>query len=117
MPRYMFLIYGDEAREAEATPEDWQKMLDAHNDWQASVTAAGATIEHGDPLAPTSTATSVRHSGDGAAVVTDGPFAETKEALGGFYLVQCADLDVALSLAKSLPAQGVEVRPVVELPG
>lgn len=117
MPRYMFLIYGDESRLADVTPEDWQKMLEAHNDWQATVTAAGATVQHGDPLQPSATATSVRHAADGAPVVTDGPFAETKEALGGFYLVECPDLDVALALAKALPAEGVEVRPVIELPG
>ena len=117
MPRYMFLIYGDEAREAAMSPAEWDAMIQAHRSWGDSVTAVGATIEHGDPLEPTATATSVRRGADGATVVTDGPFAETKEALGGFYVVSCPDFDVALSLARTLPAQGVEVRPVIDLPG
>jgi hypothetical protein len=116
MPRYMFLIYDDEAQMAQATPEDWERMLKEHNDWQAAVTAAGATIEHGDPLEPSHTATTVRIGADGP-VVTDGPFAEAKEALGGFYLVQAPDLDLALSLAKTMPVHAVEVRPVIDLPG
>jgi hypothetical protein len=111
--KYMFLIYGDEAAFADATPEQWDEMMRAHTAWQASVAAAGATIHGGDALAPSATATTVR-TGAGAPVVTDGPFAETKEALGGFYLVECADLDQALALAGTLPGQTVEVRPVVD---
>ncbi|MBI1378284.1 MAG: hypothetical protein GC157_12490 [Frankiales bacterium] len=110
--KYMFLIYGDEAAMADATPEQWDEMLKAHNEWGHAVEAAGATILGGDALAASSMATTVRR-GSGAPVVTDGPFAETKEALGGFYLVECADLDQALSLASTLPAHTVEVRPVV----
>jgi hypothetical protein len=110
--KYMFLIYGDEAAYADATPEQWNEMLQAHNAWTASVVASGASIHGGDALAPSATATTVRSNG-GSPVVTDGPFAETKEALGGFYIVECADLDQALSLAKTLPGQTVEVRPVI----
>ncbi len=111
--KYMFLIYGDESAYADATPEQWTEMLHAHQAWQASVVAAGAKIHGGDALAPTATATTVR-SGSGSPVVTDGPFAETKEALGGFYIVEAADLDQALALAGTLPGQSIEVRPVVE---
>ena len=111
--KYMFLIYADEAAFADATPAQWDEMMQAHNAWQASVVAAGATIHGGDALAPSATATTVR-TGTGSPVVTDGPFAETKEALGGFYVVECADLDQALVLAGSLPAPTVEVRPVVD---
>jgi hypothetical protein len=111
--KYMFLIYGDEAAYADASPEMWAEMLQAHNAWAASVGEAGATIVGGDALAPTATATTVRSS-DGSRVVTDGPFAETKEALGGFYIVDCADLDQALALAKTLPGATIEVRPVID---
>ena len=111
--KYMFLIYSDEAAMADTTPEQWDQMLQAHNAWAASVGAAGATIHGGDALAPSSTATTVR-TGGAAPVVTDGPFAETKEALGGFYIVECADLDQALALAHTLPANTVEVRPVID---
>jgi hypothetical protein len=112
MTQYLFLIYGDESRMADATPEQFQEMLDAHNAWGHAVEAAGAKIVAGEALQPTTTATSIR-SGAGSPLITDGPFAETKEALGGFYLVDAPDLDVALSLAKTLPAEGVEVRPIL----
>ncbi len=111
--KYMFLIYADEAAFADATPEQWDEMMRAHNAWQASVVSAGAKVHHGEALAPSATATTVRKGG-GSPVVTDGPFAETKEALGGFYLVECADLDQALSFAGTLPGTTVEVRPVVD---
>jgi hypothetical protein len=111
--RYMFLIYADEAAMADATPEQWNEMLVAHQSWMASVQAAGAKVEAGDPLAPTATATTVRKA-TGTPVVTDGPFAETKEALGGYYILHCDDLDQALGFATSLPAHTVEVRPIIE---
>jgi hypothetical protein len=111
--KYMFLIYADESGYADATPEQWDAMLQAHNAWAKSVADAGATIHGGDALAPTPTATTVRKGG-GSPVVTDGPFAETKEALGGFYVVECTDLDQALGFAQALPAETVEVRPVMD---
>ena len=69
----------------------------------------------GQALQPTTTATSIRSDGNGGATVTDGPFAETKEALGGFYLIEAPDLDAAIAIAKTVPAAlgGVEVRPVM----
>ena len=103
--RYMFLIFGDEAAMSGATQEQWDEMLQAHNAWGESVHAAGASIVSGE-------ATTVR-KGAGAPVVTDGPFAETKEALGGYYVLDCTDLDQALALAHSLPAATVEVRPII----
>jgi hypothetical protein len=74
-----------------------------------------AALRGGNALQPTATATSVRRGPGGEFVVTDGPFAETKEALGGYYLVEAADLDEALSLAKQIPMPfgGVEVRPIM----
>ena len=72
-------------------------------------------IVGGHALEPTTTATSIRQNDGGDYTVTDGPFAETKEALGGYYLLEAADLDEAIALAKQVPARfgGVEVRPVM----
>ena len=113
MTRYLFLIYGNESREAAATPEQWQAMMDAHRAWGEKVMASGATMVAGEALQPTSTATTVRAGDSGSRLVTDGPFAETKEALGGFYLIDAEDLDAALALAEALPAETVEVRPIL----
>jgi hypothetical protein len=118
MAQYMYLIFDDESAMATATEEDWQMMLKAHNDFQQKVADLGGTIVHGDALAPSSTATSVRGQLSGAPAVTDGPFAETKEALGGFYVIEAADLDQAIAFAKILPTNGgVEVRPVIDTSG
>ena len=89
-------------------------MLDAHNAFAKAVADLGATILGGEALQPTTTATSIR-----AGAVTDGPFVETKEALGGYYLVEARDLDQALEIAKLCPAPfgGVEVRPLMVTAG
>ncbi|MEZ5118214.1 MAG: YciI family protein [Candidatus Nanopelagicales bacterium] len=115
MTRYMFLIYADPSEATEMTPELWDQMLQAHNAWAASVEEGGCTIVSGEPLAEPSTATSIRHNGSGEPLVTDGPFAETKEVLGGYYLVDAPDLDVALTYARTLPARFVEVRPTIPI--
>jgi hypothetical protein len=75
----------------------------------------GEVLRGGDALQPTTTATSIRSDGDGGFTVTDGPFAETKEALGGYYVIEADDLDGAIVVAKQVPARfgGVEVRPVM----
>ena len=81
---------------------------------QAFGEANRATVRGGAALEGTGSATSVRRDDGGGFVITDGPFAETKEALGGYYLVEAADLDEALALARQVPAPsgGVEIRPV-----
>jgi hypothetical protein len=88
--------------------------MEAHGRFAEQVVESGGKILGGEALQSTATATSIR--GD---VVTDGPFAETKEALGGFYLVEANDLDHALALGKLCPAPegGVEVRPVMDTSG
>lgn len=112
MAQYAILIYGDERTYENMSPEAWNAMMDAHNAFSAAVATLGGTIVGGEALHPTSTATSIR--GD---AVTDGPFSETKEALGGFYLIEARDLDHALEIAKGCPAPsgGVEVRPVMDV--
>ena len=111
MSQYLILIYEDEAQYATATPEVFGEISQEHTDFMARIEQHGATLLGGEALQPTGTATSVRAGGE----VTDGPFAETKEALGGYYLVDAPDLDTALAVARSCPARfgGVEVRPVM----
>jgi hypothetical protein len=114
MAEYMILICEDESAYAAAAPDVFQQMMEAHTRFAQQVEAKGGKIISGNALQPTSTATTIR--GD---VVTDGPFAETKEALGGYYLIEARDLDHALDIAKLCPARfgGVEVRPVMDLSG
>jgi hypothetical protein len=85
-------------------------VMEAHNRFAGQVGEKGGKIIEGRALQPTSTATTVRND-----VVTDGPFVETKEALGGYYLIEARDLDHALEIAKLTPARfgGVEVRPIM----
>ena len=119
MPRYAALIYGVEADEADATPDEWAKIMQEYNDFGATGGAAGV-VAGGEALQPTATATTVHVKGGakgGDVVTTDGPFAETKEALGGFYLLDCKDLDEALLWAAQIPGAWrgrVEVRPVID---
>ena len=111
MAEYLLLIYGDEKARENADPGSSEKMMKGHQEFGER---NGAALRGGNALQPTATATSVRQNGSGEFVVTDGAFAETKEALGGYYLVEAADLDEALALAKQIPmpAGGVEVRPI-----
>jgi hypothetical protein len=109
--QYLLLIYGDEAALDAAGDETMAATLAGH---QAFGDANGAAIRGGDALEPTGSATTVRSDDGGGFVITDGPFAETKEALGGYYLVEAADLDEALALAKQVPSPfgSIEVRPI-----
>ena len=113
MTEYAILIYGDEAQ-FDQTPEAWAAMMDAHGAFAKAVAEQGAVITGGNALQPRGTATSLR-----GGAVTDGPFVETKETLGGFYIIDCRDLDHAISIAKLCPAPagGVEVRPVADTSG
>ncbi len=110
MSQYMILIYEDEASYATATPEVMGEVMAAHEAFAAGVEQQGAKLLGGEALQDTSTATTVR-----GTEVTDGPFVETKEALGGYYLIDAPDLDAALAVGRLCPARfgGVEVRPVM----
>jgi hypothetical protein len=118
MPKYMFLLFDDESWFDNATDATWQEAMVEHGAFSAAVVAAGASILGGEALDRSSTATVVRR-GDGSTppVVADGPFIETKEALGGFYIIEARDLDHALTLAAACPAGTVEVRPVIDTSG
>jgi hypothetical protein len=110
--RYLLLIYGNEAAaDAAPDPSEMQKWFD----YTDRLKASGCYVA-GEALQPTATATTVRVK-DGKTLTTDGPFAETKEQLGGYYLVDCKDLDEALKWAADIPSVGhgpVEVRPIME---
>ncbi len=114
MAQYLVLIYEDESAWASAAPNAYGQVLEDHNLFGQRNREA---LRGGSALQPASTATSIRRNPSGGSTVTDGPFAETKEALGGYYLIEAADLDEALAIAKQVPARfgGVEVRPVREL--
>jgi len=114
MAEYLILIYENEESYGNPSSEAWQAAMEAHGRFAEQISALGGEMRGGNGLQPTGTATSVR--GD---VVTDGPFVETKEALGGYYLIEAKDLDHALEIAKLCPAPhgGVEVRPVLDTSG
>jgi hypothetical protein len=111
MAKYLMLIYETEA--APGAEPDPALAAEYAKHW-SFIEARKDAIVAGEALQTTGTATSVRSDGAGGFTVTDGPFVETKEALGGFYLLEAPDLDAALQLAKEIPAPcgGVEIRPV-----
>lgn len=118
MPTYAALIYTPAEAEGQGSPEDWARVMAEYNAFGEEAGAAGV-IAGGEALEDTNTATTVHVDGGkgGTLVTTDGPFAETKEVLGGFYLLQCADLDEAIAWAAKIPGAWhgkVEVRPVID---
>jgi hypothetical protein len=112
MAQYLILIYENETSMAEGGPAAFEQSAKAHQEFAEG---NGPALRGGNALHPTATATSIRKDPMGGFTVTDGPFAETKEALGGYYLIEAADLDEAVAVAKQVPAAfgGVEVRPVM----
>jgi hypothetical protein len=116
--QYLLLIYGDESSWQEVSPEDRAVQMKAWYDYNDWLKEKGWFVG-GEALQPTSAATTVRER-DGKVLSTDGPFAETKEQLGGYYLVECANLDEAIEAASRIPSvpQGgsIEVRPIMEIP-
>ena len=117
MAKYLILIYGDEKSWADVGPEERERVEAGHIRFSE---AAGEAILGGEELMPPGTATSLRRGpAEDRPTVTDGPFLETKEVLGGFYVLEAPDLDAAIALAGLLPEvavdhSGVEVRPLVE---
>ena len=113
--RYMLLIYSDQARDANASPAEQAEMYQAYDAFTKELEARGA-MKSGEALQPTTSATTVRVR-NGKTATTDGPFAETKEQLGGFYLVDVKNLDEAIEAAAMIPGakQGsIEIRPIME---
>jgi hypothetical protein len=118
--RYMFLIYSREAAEAAASAQAMERLKAAH--WAVMEEASQRGIfEAAEPLHPTATATTIRMEG-GKPLILDGPYAETKEQLAGYYILDCKDLDEAIGWAAKIPTacrggEGcVEIRPIAGLP-
>lgn len=112
--RYMLLIYDNEAAAAGMSEAQGAEMMQAYAGFTNEILEKGL-FHAGDPLAPTSTATTVRVR-NGKTQTTDGPFAETHEQLGGYYILDCEDLDTALRYAAAIPSAkygSVEVRPLM----
>jgi hypothetical protein len=116
--QYMLLIYADESLLGQASEADQQAQMEKWNVYTESLRSSGA-MKAGDALQPTATATTVRANGGGEPLVTDGPFAETREQLGGYYLLDVPDLDEAIKWAQQCPGAAygsIELRPVMEFP-
>jgi hypothetical protein len=114
--KFLLLLYGDERRWVDMSPEQSAESVKVWSAFGQELVDSGAYVA-GEGLAPTASAKTVRFE-DGEAVHTDGPFAETREQLGGFYLLDCKDIDEALGWAAKVPDLGeggsVEVRPVMD---
>ena len=114
--KYMLAIIADESRMTDRTPEQQQESMRGWDAYTQELQESGVFVG-GEGLQPSATATTVRiPEGGGDPVVTDGPFAETKEQLGGYYLIDCQNLDEALDWARKIPMPGgtIEVRPVMD---
>jgi hypothetical protein len=117
--RYAILIYDENTANPSSEPpppEVMQTVMDEYFGYSKMLRDRGA-FQAGEALQPNPTATTIRGDGSGGVTTTDGPFAETKEGLGGFYIVEARDLDEALELGKACPGlkfgASIEVRPVV----
>jgi hypothetical protein len=111
--QYLLMIYANEAEFAKMDPATGQKMFEEYGAFTQGIIQSG-NFKAGDRLQPTSTATTVRIR-DGKTLMTDGPFAETREQLAGYYLVEAKDLDAALVIAARIPGAkigSIEVRPI-----
>ena len=114
--RYALLITADEVAYEALSPEEGQANLAAYGAWVEEMGKRGV-LGGGERLRPTTEATTVRVR-EGETLTTDGPFAETKEQLGGYYLLDCADLDEAISWAAKIPSStfgSIEVRPIADM--
>jgi hypothetical protein len=113
--KYLLTLFGDETVFADRTPDERAAAMQAWDRYTRDAIDAGVHLG-GEGLQPSSTATTVKIQESGDPIVSDGPFAETKEQLGGYYLLDCKDLDEALAWAKRIPLPGgaVEVRPVMD---
>ena len=111
--QYLLMIYANEAEYAKIDPATLQKVYEEYGAFTQGIVKSG-NFKAGDRLQPTTTATTVRVR-DGKTLTTDGPFAETREQLGGYYVIEAADLDAAIGWAARCPgaADGaIEVRPI-----
>jgi hypothetical protein len=113
--KFMFTLISTEGAMEDASPEEMKAALARWSKFGAEAVERGAFLA-GEGLQESSTATTIEITDEGERLVTDGPYAESKEQLGGFYLLECKDLDEALEWAKKipLPSGHIEVRPVMD---
>jgi hypothetical protein len=114
--QYILLIYDNENAMKSRSPAEMGQLMSAYQKFSQEIVSAG-NFKAGDPLQPTNTATTVRNR-EGKTLVTDGPFAETKEQLGGYYLIEAKDLDEAIAIAARVPSAqsgSIEVRPIMKM--
>jgi hypothetical protein len=114
--KYLLALFGDESGWEDVSPEEMKAGMEPWNRFERELADTGNNLA-GEGLQPSSTATTVKVGEGDERIVTDGPFAETKEQLGGFYLLECENLDEALEWAKKVPLQpggSIEVRPVMD---
>jgi hypothetical protein len=113
--RYMFNLFGEEGGWQDASPEDMKAEMDRWEAFGREAVDAGVMVA-GDALQESDTATTLRIQQQAEPIVSDGPFAETKEQLGGYYVLDCKDLDEALEWARKIPLSSgaIEVRPVMD---
>jgi hypothetical protein len=115
--QYMVLIYDDEAKWASLSPQEQDRVMKEYREFTEGIVKSGH-FRSGDQLAPANTAKSLRGR-EGKVLATDGPFAETREQLAGYYLVEARDADEAVALARRIPSLriggSVEVRPVIPM--
>ncbi len=119
MPSYLILICENESAYADVTPEVWEQTGREHYAFAEEAKALGGKILAGEALQPTATATTIRKTRTDSPVAVDGPFAETVESIGGFYLIEAPDDAVARAVAERCPAPAgcIELRPVLDTSG
>ncbi|MGH9289294.1 MAG: YciI family protein [Acidimicrobiales bacterium] len=111
--RYIAFIYGKEAEGDQPDTPGWDEGMVAH---QRFMDAVGDAVQSGGALHPIATATTVQVR-DGEVIVSDGPFAESAEVVGGFYVLRATDKDAAIAVARQIPAEAIELRPIMEVGG
>jgi hypothetical protein len=119
--KFMVSLITDETRGGQMSREEMERMGGQMQQFMAELQEAGALVDMGARLVPTNAARTLRYGENGRAVVTDGPFAESKEQIAGYMVLECKDAEEAVGWAERLPVGGaataVEVRPIVERPG
>jgi hypothetical protein len=119
--KFMVSLITDETQGGQMTPQEMERMGGEMQQFMGELQDAGALVDMGARLGPSGAARTLRYGENGKAVVTDGPFAESKEQIAGYMVLECNDADEAVGWAEKLPVGGaataIEVRPIAEQPG
>jgi hypothetical protein len=118
--RFMVSLITDETRTGQMSPEEMERIGGQMQRFMEEAQEAGVLVDMGARLGPSGEARTLRYGENGEAVVTDGPFAESKEQVGGFMVLECDDADMAVGWAEKLPvggaARAIEIRPIADQP-